>query len=702
MDRKEAEKKIQELRAVLWENSRRYYVENSPVIGDYEYDHLMYQLRDLENEWPDLITPDSPTQRVGSDLASDYDRSGEEAGSDSRFPKVQHRYPMLSLSNTYSIEDVEEFASRAEKALDHDFTWCCELKFDGTGISLTYVDGILVKALTRGDGTTGDDVTVNVRRISNIPQKLIGGGWPHEFEIRGEILMPFKAFDALNEERKKDDEPLFANPRNAASGSLKLLDPDEVGRRGLWCTLYHIPSQFIDFATTHSGALDKASSWGLPISTDRRICKGINEIEEYLKHWDAARKDLPYPTDGVVIKIDSLASQEELGYTAKFPRWAVAYKFKAEQAVSEVLSIDYQVGRTGAVTPVANLSPVPLAGTIVKRATLNNEEWMRLLDIRIGDRVFVEKGGEIIPKIVSVDLSGRPAGAVVPEFPTVCPDCGTPLVKSEEEARWFCTNSDGCPTQIKGRLVHFLSRKAMNVIAGDATIDQLFNLGLVRTPADFYSLTKPQLLMLDGWKDRSAERFLQSLAASRKVSFDHVLFALGIRYVGEQTAKEVARHFSDIDTLASAPVEELLQVPDVGEVIARSIFSFFRDEKVLADISRLKAAGLQFSLGKASEKNSDALAGKTIVVSGTFSISRDEIKALIEANGGKNSSSVSGKTDFLLAGTKPGPEKVKKASELGVAVIDENEFFAMIPSVPVKTEEGNHVRGREETEPTLF
>ncbi len=701
MDRKEAEKKIQELRAVLWENSRRYYVDNAPVISDYEYDHLMYELRDLEREWPDLVTPDSPTQRVGSDLASAYDRPSVEGGTESRFAKVPHRYPMLSLSNTYSLSEVEEFASRAEKSLERSFTYCCELKFDGTGISLTYVDGVLARALTRGDGTVGDDVTVNVRRIANIPQKLSGKGWPREFEIRGEILMPFKAFEQLNAERLEDDEPLFANPRNAASGSLKLLDPEEVGRRGLWCTLYHIPSQFIDFAATHSEALDKAASWGLPVSPDRRICADIDEIEDYLTYWDTARKDLPYATDGVVIKIDSLAFQEELGYTAKFPRWAVAYKFKAEQALSEVLSIDYQVGRTGAVTPVANLFPVPLAGTTVKRATLNNEEWMRLLDIRIGDWVYVEKGGEIIPKIISVDLSRRPEGAVEPEFPKACPDCGTPLVKSEEEARWFCPNSTGCPTQIKGRLVHFLSRKAMNVIAGDATIDQLFNLGLVRTPADFYSLTKTQLLMLEGWKERSAERFLQSLDASRKVSFDHVLFALGIRYVGEQTAKEVARHFGDIDTLAAADVNELLEVPDVGDVIARSIYDFFRYGGNLSVIASLKAAGLRFSMDEGAVKQSDSLSGKTIVISGTFSVSRDEMKALVEANGGRNSSSVSGKTDYLLAGNNPGPEKIRKAADLGVKVIGEEEFFSMLPARNVPAEDA-FVLKDDENEPTLF
>lgn len=663
MGRSEAQQRIEELKAVLWENSRRYYVDNAPTMSDYEYDQLMHELEALEAAYPEYATEDSPTRRVGSDLGR------------REFVQYPHQYPMLSLGNTYNIGEIEEFAERASKALETGFTYSCELKFDGTAICLTYRDGRLFRALTRGDGVVGDDVTENVRHIANIPQQL-HGDFPPEFEIRGEILMPYASFDRLNEQRARDEEPLFANPRNAASGSLKLLDPKEVGRRGLWCTLYHIPAQSLTFAT-HSQALDAAARWGLPVSEERRICRDISEIEAYINHWDTARHSLPYATDGIVIKINETACQVQLGYTSKFPRWAVAYKFKAEEALTPVLSIDYQVGRTGAVTPVANLEPVLLSGTMVKRATLNNAAQMALLDIRIGDSVYVEKGGEIIPKITRVELSRRPAGTVRPVFPTVCPDCGTPLVKEEGEARFFCPNTDGCPTQAKGRLVHFLSRKAMNVIAGDATVEQLYNRGFVRTPADFYDLTADLLVSLDGWKERAAKRFLDSLSESRKVPFDRVLFALGIRYVGETTAKEIAAHFGDIDAVASATLEDLLAVPDVGEVIARSVRAYFDDPRHGVEIERLKAAGLQFSMVR-KEAVSTALAGKTIVISGNFSISRDEMKALIQAHGGKNSSSVSSKTSWLLAGTKPGPEKVKKAAELGVPQIDEATFRSMI------------------------
>ncbi len=515
MDKEAAKTRIMELRKTVLENSRLYYVENAPVISDFEFDALMRELQDLENEFPEYSSPDSPTQRVGSDLAG---RSGNVPEKTKEFAQYPHRYPMLSLGNTYNIGEIEDFVRRAEKDLgDVKFTYSCELKFDGTAICLTYRDGRLIRALTRGDGAVGDDVTANVLQISNVPRTLKGSGWPEEFEIRGEILMPYESFDRLNKEREENEDSPFANPRNAASGSLKLYDPAEVGRRGLMCTLYHIPSQNIAFET-HDEALSAAASWGLPVSDKRRVVHGIDEIEEYISYWDTERKFLPYATDGIVIKINELAYQSTLGYTAKSPRWAVAFKFKAEEALTRLLSIDYQVGRTGAVTPVANLSPVQLAGTVVKRATLNNEDQMALLDIRVGDCVKVVKGGEIIPKIIGVDLSSRPADSVKPVFPSSCPDCGTPLVKSEDEAKWFCPNTDGCPTQIKGRIVHFMSRKAMNVLAGDATVDQLYSLGLVRTPADLYSLTKGQLLMLDGWKERSAERFLNSLADSRKVS----------------------------------------------------------------------------------------------------------------------------------------------------------------------------------------
>lgn len=681
MERQDAIRRIAELRPLLAENSRRYYVDNAPTMSDFEFDALMRELEDLEAAYPDLVTPDSPTQRVGSDLGR------------REFAQYPHRYPMLSLGNTYSMAEIEEFARRAEKSLDVPFTYSCELKFDGTAICLTYRDGRLFRALTRGDGVVGDDVTENVRRIDNIPQQL-QGDYPEEFEIRGEILMPYASFDRLNAERIEDEEPPFANPRNAASGSLKLLDPEEVGRRGLWCTLYHIPTAGLPFRT-HSEALDAAARWGLPVSGERRVCRSLEEVEAYIRRWDTDRRELPYATDGIVIKINELACHDSLGFTAKSPRWAVAFKFKAEEALTPVLSIDYQVGRTGAVTPVANLEPVLLSGTVVKRATLNNADQMELLDIRIGDSVYVEKGGEIIPKITRVEPDRRPEWAKKPVFPSVCPECGTPLVKPEGEARHFCPNTDGCPTQIKGRLVHFLSRKAMNVIAGDATVDQLYAKGYVRVPADFYDLTEAQLLTLEGWKERSARRFLASLRDSRKVGFERVLFAVGIRYVGETTAKTVARHFGTVGAVMDASLEELRAVPDVGDVIAKSIFDYFRSESHRAEILRLQEAGLQLSLER-QEAVSQALAGMNIVISGNFSVSRDAMKALIEAHGGKNTSSVSSKTSFLLAGEKPGPEKIRKAEDLGVRIRSEAEFRALLGGTEPEAADAG------EAEPNLF
>ncbi|MBO4606094.1 MAG: NAD-dependent DNA ligase LigA [Bacteroidales bacterium] len=693
MDRNEAKARIEELRAVLWENSKRYYVENAPTMSDFDYDHLMRELEDLENEWPEFYSPDSPTQKVGSDLE---DGPAAQQG----FVQREHRYPMLSLANTYSREEIEEFAARADKLLEgREFSYCCELKFDGTSICLTYKGGKLVRALTRGDGRMGDDVTENVMRIANIPHEL-KGDYPDEFEIRGEILMPYSSFDHLNQQRLDNEDQPFANPRNAASGSLKLLDPDEVGRRGLYCTLYHIPAQSLAsdsaLASTHSGLLEKAASWGLPVSEYNKVCHGIEEILAYIDYWDTERKKLPYATDGIVIKINELDWQRELGFTAKSPRWAVAYKFKAEQALAKVLSIDYQVGRTGAVTPVANLSPVLLSGTIVKRATLNNADQMAILDIRIGDMVYVEKGGEIIPKITAVELSQRPADSQPVEFPVECPDCHTPLKRGEGEAKWFCPNTDGCPMQIKGRLLHFMSRKAMNIIAGDATVDQLYNLGLAHTPADLYDLKASQLMTLEGWKEKSAKRFIDSLRESVKVPFERVLFALGIRYVGEQTAREVARHFGDIDAIAAASEEELAAVKDVGDVIAGSIFEYMSDARHAIEIQRLRGYGLKFAVdGGAQSVLSEALKDQTIVVSGNFSCSRETLKDLIARHGGRNSGSVSAKTSFLLAGIKPGPEKVKKCQELGIRIVSEDEFWEMLP-------EGSRIDSSDESEPTLF
>ena len=683
MEKAQAYIRIQELRDIINEANRKYYVENSPVLSDFEFDMLLKELEALETEHPELKTTDSPTQKVGSDLDT---KAGKNAGKE--FEQYPHRYPMLSLGNTYDISEVQAFADRASKGIGNAFTYSCELKFDGTAICLTYRNGKLVRALTRGDGTVGDDVTANVRNITNIPQELKTPSgffptllqpqpWPEEFEIRGEIYMPWPAFDRLNEQRIKDEETPFANPRNAASGSLKLIDSNAVTERGLECTLYHILGEELPFQT-HDQALKAAQSWGLPVSDKRKICKSIEEIEEFINYWDTERKTLLFATDGIVIKINELPYQEELGYTAKFPRWAVAYKFKAEQALTRLLSIDYQVGRTGAVTPVANLEPVQLSGTVVKRASLHNADQMQQLDIHIGDYVYVEKGGEIIPKITAVELSKRDRDVVLPHFPEICPDCGTRLIKDEQEAKSFCPNQISCPTQIKGRLVHFLSRKAMNVIAGDATVDQLYNKALVWNVADFYELTKEHLLTLEGWKERSAERFLKSLSDSRKVPFERVLYALGIRYVGETTAKSLAKHFGSIDALAKATIEELLATDDIGQVIAESVYDFFREETNIDTIARLKAAGLKFEAEQSQQKLSDKLTGKTIVISGNFSVSRDDMKALITSHGGKNSGSVSGKTSYLLAGEKPGPEKIKKAESLGVEIIDEQKFREMI------------------------
>ncbi len=682
MEKAQAYIRVQELRDIINEANRRYYVDNSPTLSDFEFDMLLKELEALEKEYPELKTADSPTVKVGSDL------TGGQKSSDQKFEQFPHRYPMLSLGNTYDMTEVRAFAERAAKGIGNSFTYSCELKFDGTAICLTYRDGKLYRALTRGDGAIGDDVTRNIKYISNIPQELKTPEgfiptllqpqpWPDEFEIRGEIYMPWAAFDRLNEERLKDEEQPFANPRNAASGSLKLIDSKMVADRGLECTLYHVLGEDLSFQT-HAQALKAAAGWGLPVSDKSRVCKSIEEIEEFINHWDTERKTLPFATDGIVIKVNELPYQEELGFTAKFPRWAVAYKFKAEQALTKLLGIDYQVGRTGAVTPVANLEPVQLSGTVVKRASLHNADQMELLDIHIGDYVYVEKGGEIIPKITAVELSRREADVIKPHFPETCPDCGTRLIKDEEEAKSFCPNQSGCPTQIKGRLIHFLSRKAMNVIAGEATVEQLYNKALVWNLADFYELEQEHLLTLEGWKEKSAERFLKSLQESKNVPFERVLYALGIRYVGETTAKSVARHFGSIEAIEKADLETLLNVDDVGKVIAESIYEYFRDEVNLETVERLKAAGLKFEVEAGPQKLSDALAGKTIVISGNFSISRDEMKAKIAAHGGKNSGSISGKTAFLLAGEKAGPEKLKKAEALGVKVIGEDELNVML------------------------
>jgi len=675
------EQRILELRAELLEHNRRYYVNNAPSISDYEYDMLMNELIALEKEHPELVTEDSPTRKVGSDLGK------QEQGKE--FARLPHRYPMLSLGNTYNITEIEDFIRRASSSLtDYEkqaLEFCCELKFDGTAICLTYRQGTLVRALTRGDGVQGDDVSANVRHIKTIPQKLSGSGWPEEFEIRGEIYMPFEAFDRLCAEREMNGEEPFANPRNAASGSLKLTDSNLVAHRGLECTLYHMLGENLPFRT-HDEALKNAASWGLPVSDSRSICHSVEEVEKFIAFWDTERKKLPFATDGAVIKINNLALQKDLGFTSKFPRWAVAYKFKAEQACTPLLSIDYQVGRTGAVTPVANLAPVQLSGTIVKRATLHNDDQMKLLDIRIGDWVYVEKGGEIIPKITAVELSKRPADAKVPVFPEVCPDCGTELVREEGEAKWFCPNTWNCPTQVKERLIQFMSRKAMNIIGGDAWIAQMYDTGMIRQSADLYSLKFNDLYRLEGWKERQCERFLKSIEDSKKTSFDHVLFALGIRFIGETTAKTLARHFGDIDSLMSATKEQLLEVQDIGEINANSILDYFAESRNTANLQRLREAGLQFAMNEPGATDA-ILKDQTIVITGTYSISRDEMKKKIEAHSGKSSSSISAKTAFVLVGENPGPEKIKKAEELGVKMLNEDEFYAIIGEKKAEIEE---------------
>ena len=664
----EARDRIEFLKKELERHNRNYYVLNEPTISDFEFDLLMSELQGLERMFPEFATEDSPTRHVGSDLA----------GKGSDFVQVPHRYPMLSLGNTYAREELYEFDARIRKTADKPYTYSCELKFDGTAICLTYRGGRLLRALTRGDGTQGDDVTRNVVHIPAIPRVLRGEGIPEEFEIRGEIYMPWGAFERLNAARAEAELEPFANPRNAASGSLKLQNPEEMRTRGLDCVLYHLLGENLPFKT-HTEALEAARSWGLPVSEYSRVAGNIEEAVAYIDEWDTRRKQLPFATDGIVIKVNELDLQRQLGFTAKTPRWATAWKFKPEQALTPLLSVDYQVGRTGAVTPVANLEPVLLSGTVVKRASLHNKDQMDLLDIHLGDYVYVEKGGEIIPKITGVELSKRPADARRPEFPTCCPDCGTPLVRDPDEARHYCPNRESCPVQIKGRFVHFAGRKAMDILAGEATIEALYAQGWIRTLPDLYALTREQLISLEGWQEKSADNFLASLDASRRVPFGRVLYALGIRHIGEQTAKMLARQFGSIDALAAASREDLLQVEDIGETVADSILAYFASDAGRDTVRRLREAGLQMAEdADARQQLSDTLAGKTLVISGNFSISREAMKALIEAHGGKNAGSVSGKTAWLLAGEKAGPEKLKKAEKLGIPVISEDEFRKLI------------------------
>ncbi len=667
--REEAGARIAQLREIINEQNRRYYIENQPVISDFEYDLLLNELQTLEKTYPGYFSENSPTVRVGSDLSDDSVAS--------EFKQATHKYPMLSLSNTYDKDELYAFNERVVKSFESQVDYVCELKIDGSAISLSYYNGRLVRAVTRGDGTTGDDVTSNVKKIKSLPQSLKGSGYPLEFEIRGEIFMPWSSFDEINKKREENEEQLFANPRNAAAGSLKLLDPRIVEERGLETILYHFVSEE-KIADSHYEVLQMAEKWGLPVSEHTKVCKNMDEVIDYLNYWDNERKKLPYPTDGVVIKVNDLELQKTLGFTSKSPRWATAYKFKAEQSLTKLLSIDYQVGRTGAITPVANLEPVLLSGTVVKRASLHNLDQMSLMDIHISDYVYVEKGGEIIPKITGVELSMRDKDAKTPEFPEFCPDCGTRLVREESEAKHFCPNSELCPTQIKAKFLHFSGRKAMNILIGEATIDQLYNLNLIKKLPDIFKLTADELMTMDGWKERSALRFLESLEESKKSPFFKVLFALGIRYIGENSAKSLANHFGNIDNIISASKEDLTEVGDIGEVMAQSVSDYFSSPGNLNVIKELKEIGLNFETTEKKERLSEKLKGCTVVVSGNFSIPREEIKKMIELHSGKNGSSVTSKTTYLLAGEKPGPEKIQKANSLGIKTITEEEFFKLI------------------------
>ena len=660
-------KRIEELRSQLHHHNYLYYVQNSPTLSDQEFDHLMHELQDLETKHPEVYDPNSPTQRVGSDLSTG-------------FTQVRHRYPMLSLANTYNEQEVASWYENVRKDLDgKPFEVCCELKYDGLSISLTYEQGRLVRAVTRGDGEQGDDVTANVRTIRAIPLVLPGTGYPDEFEIRGEILMPWKVFEQLNAEREKAEEPLFANPRNAASGTLKSLDPKLVAKRKLDAYLYYLLGDNVP-SDGHYENLKTAEAWGFKVSEGIRKANSLEQIYEFINHWDTARHDLPVATDGIVLKVNSLRQQQQLGFTTKSPRWAIAYKFKAERVCTRLNEVTFQVGRTGAVTPVANMEPVLLAGTTVKRATLNNEDFIRSLDLHIGDNVFVEKGGEIIPKIVGVDVSHRSPDLQPVHFISNCPECGSSLVRYAGEAAYYCPNDTGCPPQIKGRIEHFIARKAMNIDSiGPETIDDYFRKGIVRNVADLYEIRTEQING-DGTRQKSAQKVVKGIQDSVSTPFERVLFALGIRFVGETTAKLLAKHFKSIDALMTATPEHLVEVEGVGTVIAESVVRFFHDEVNLNIIERLRQHGLQMALSADQQQlASDKLAGKNIVISGVFERhSRDEYKAMIESNGGKNVSSISNKTSFILAGANMGPSKMQKAQQLGIEMIDEDTFLNML------------------------
>ena len=690
MDEKQ---RIEQLRGELHEHNYRYYVLNQPSISDYDFDQLMHELQQLEARHPEMADPNSPTQRVGSDLQSE-------------FRQVAHKYPMLSLANTYSEQDVRDWYDSVSRGLGGEpFEVCCEMKYDGLSISLTYVDGRLTQAVTRGDGVQGDDVTQNVKTIRAIPLVLsrneergtrmenssedegnlvprssfLVPRYPKEFEIRGEILMPWASFERLNAEREAAEEPLFANPRNAASGTLKSLDSRVVASRQLDAYLYYLLGEQLP-AEGHYENLEAARQWGFKISEGMKKVKSVDEVLDFINYWDTERKNLPVATDGIVLKVNSLRQQRTLGFTAKSPRWAIAYKFKAERACTELLEVTYQVGRTGAVTPVANMAPVQLAGTTVRRATLNNEDFIRSFDLHIGDHVYVEKGGEIIPKIVGIDIDQRPIIAQPVQFIKRCPECGTPLVRYEDEAAWYCPNDTGCPPQIKGRIEHFIARKAMNIDSlGPETVDEYYRRGLIRNVADLYDIDVQQING-DGSRTKSAQRIVNGIQKSKEVPFERVVFALGIRFVGETSARLLARHFKSMDALMTAGLEDLQEVEGIGEVMAKSIISYFHDPQNQEIVERLRGYGLQFALStEQTAAQSDKLAGQSIVISGVFQHhSRDEYKLLIEQNGGKNVGSISSKTSFVLAGDNMGPSKLEKANKLGIRIVSEDEFLGML------------------------
>ncbi len=669
MNKETASERIDFLSKEIEHHNYRYYVLANPQISDYDFDQLLNELISLEKKFPDLVNENSPSQRVGGQITKEFNT-------------VKHKYPMLSLGNTYSEEELIEFDTRVRKLIPgEEVQYVCELKFDGVAIGVSYTNGVLRQAVTRGDGVQGDDVTTNVKTIRSIPLRLNKNDFPIEFEMRGEIILTHSIFEKINADRIEIGEAPFANPRNSAAGSLKMQDSSEVAKRKLDCFFYALYTNDLK-ATTHFDALNTASNWGFKISEHRKLCNTMDEVMNYIHYWDKHRDDLPFDIDGVVIKVNSFRQQEELGFTAKSPRWAISYKFKAESSSTKLVSVVFQVGRTGAITPVANLEPVLLAGTTVRRASLHNADQIEKLDLHLEDTVFVEKGGEIIPKITGVDFSKRKSDAAVVVFPEVCPECGSTLQRVEGEAQHYCPNEDNCPPQIKGKLEHFTNRKAMNIDGlGIETIELLYRENIIRTIADIYSIRKEQILSLERMGEKSADNILEGIEKSKEIPFERVLFAIGIRYVGDTVAKKLARHFGSIDAIIQATSEQLIEAPEIGEKIAWSVRLFFDNPAKILLINRLKAAGLQLSIREDSvnAKLSDKLKGQTIVVTGSFEqFSRDELKQMIEQHGGKNGSSVSKKTSYLLAGSDAGPSKTEKASEMGVKVISENEFLKLI------------------------